>query len=159
MPADMRYCATLVECFEQYPNWPMLGDETRRQLVEHLAKTARDDHEAHAAIQDLLADPARASSPATNKVPTMGELTQWLMSQRDDQYDTPPPASRKGGCGREWPNWRYEDENGRHVSKCENGWVRRTIWREIGHMVNEDGTKAMQPYHFAGRCKCDGGWL
>lgn len=159
MPANERYCATLVQSFDQFPNWGMISEETKRRMVAHLAATARDDHEAHAAITDLLTDTARASSASTNRVPTIGELTQWITAQRGDQYDTPPPANRKGGCGREFPHWHYDDENGRHVSRCEGGWVRRTIWREIGHMVNEDGTKAMQPYHFAGRCKCDGGWL
>lgn len=159
MPASERYCATLVQTFDQFSNWGMISEETKRKLVEHIAATARDDHEAHAAITDLLNDAARAASPQTNRVPTIGELTQWIVSQRTDQYDTPAPASRKGGCGKVFDGWYYEDENGRHPSHCAGGWVRRTIWREIRGMVNEDGTKAMQPYHFSGRCKCEGGWL
>ena len=160
MAADLRYCATLVQCFEQFSNWPMIGDDGRKKLVEHLAATARDDHEAHAAVIAILQDQARASSPATNKVPTMGELSTWIMAQRDDQYDTPPPASSKGGCGKVFDGWTYHDEFGFHPSQCQGGWVRRTIWREVRGMVNEDGTKAMQPYHFSGRCKCqDGGWV
>jgi hypothetical protein len=159
MPADLRYCATLVQCFEQFSNWPMIGDDGRRRLVEHLASQARDDHEAHAAIQDLLADPARASSPATNKVPTMGELSQWLASQRQDQYDTPPPISSKGGCGKVFEGWFYDDHEGRHPSHCAGGWVRRTVWREVRGMVGEQGERLMQPYEYSGRCKCKGGWL
>lgn len=159
MSADLRYCATLVQCFEQFSNWPMIGEDGRLQLVKHLAATARDDDEAHAAIQALLSDPARASSPSTNRVPTMGELTQWLVSQRQDQYDTPPPASGKGGCGRVFDGWTYDDDNGRHQSACEGGWVRRTIYKQRGNMVNEDGSPLRQPYQFAGKCKCVGGWL
>lgn len=151
--------ARLVNRLDCLPFFSALTESGYRELYLAVAQEARSEMEADAAITALLSDAGRASNVDTNRVPSPGELRLWIRAQRDDQYDTPPPASRKGGCGREWPNWRYEDENGRHVSKCENGWVRRTIWREIGHMVNEDGTKAMQPYHFAGRCKCDGGWL
>lgn len=151
--------ARLVNRLDCLPFFSALTESGYRELYLAVAQEARSEMEADAAITALLSDAGRASNVDTNRVPSPGELRLWIRAQRDDQYDTPPPASSKGGCGREWPNWRYEDENGRHVSKCENGWVRRTIWREIGHMVNEDGTKAMQPYHFAGRCKCDGGWL
>lgn len=151
--------ARLVNRLDCLPFFSALTESGYRELYLAVAQEARSEMEADAAITALLSDAGRASNVDTNRVPSPGELRLWIRAQRDDQYDTPPPASSKGGCGREWPNWRYEDENGRHVSKCENGWVRRTIWREIGHMVNEDGTKAMQPYHFSGRCKCDGGWL
>lgn len=151
--------ARLVNRLDCLPFFSALTESGYRELYSAVAQEARSEMEADAAITALLSDAGRASNVDTNRVPSPGELRLWIRAQRDDQYDTPPPASSKGGCGREWPNWRYEDENGRHVSKCENGWVRRTIWREIGHMVNEDGTKAMQPYHFSGRCKCDGGWL
>ncbi len=142
MPANERYCAQLVQCFDQFANWSYISDETKAQLVRFLATNARDDHEAHAAIQDLLGDTARASSTATNRVPTTGELKVWLEAQR------PPEAPQSyaemvgddgvpnGGCGR-----------------CRDGWIFQT------KRVISKGSSVPQEYEFAGRCRCVGGWL
>ena len=142
MPANERYCAQLVQCFDQFANWSYISDETKAQLVRFLATNARDDHEAHAAIQDLLGDTARASSTATNRVPTTGELKVWLEAQR------PPEAPKayaemagddgvpNSGCGR-----------------CRDGWIFQT------KRVISKGSSVPQEYEFAGRCKCVGGWL
>ncbi len=151
--------ARLVNRLDCLPFFSALTESGYRELYAAVAQEARSEMEADSAITALLSDAGQASNVDTNRVPSPGELRLWIRAQREDQYDTPAPASSRRGCGRAFPNWHYEDDDGRHVSKCEGGWVRRTIWRQIGRLVNEDGTNAMQPYHFSGRCKCEGGWL
>jgi hypothetical protein len=128
MPANERYCLQLVQCFDQFSNWGYISEETKGSLVQFLAREAKDDHEAHAAVQDLLADPARASSSATNKVPTIGELQLWLHAQRP-QHESQAPITSRRGCG-----------------NCENGWIFREAWKSVG------GQRML--YSFAGKCPC-----
>lgn len=130
MPANERYCAQLVQSFDQYSNWGFISQETKISLIKFLADYARDDHEAHAAIVDLMGDTARAGSPATNKVPTVGELKLWIEAQRP-QHESPPPITSRRGCG-----------------QCENGWIFRTAWRTVNGQRRE--------YSFAGPCACGG---
>lgn len=128
MPANERYCAQLVNSFDQFSNWSFISVETKRSLVEFLAREARDDHEAHAAVCDLLGDVSRASSSATNKVPTTGELKLWLEAQRP-QHDTPAPIASRKGCG-----------------NCEGGWIFCEKWATV------NGQR--QKYSYAGLCAC-----
>lgn len=151
--------ARLVNRLDCLPFFSALTESGYRELYVAVAQEARSDMEAESAITALLSDVGRAANVDTNRVPSPGELRLWIRAQRDDQYDTPAPISSKRGCGKVFDGWHYEDEDGRHPSHCAGGWVRCTIWREIRGMVNEDGSKAMQPYHFSGRCKCEGGWL
>lgn len=143
MPANERYCARLIQCFDQFPNWGMISDETKAGLVRFLAAKARDDHEAHAAIQDLLADTERASSTATNRVPTTGELQVWLEAVRQPE---PAKSYREMGVDDDGvPNYT--------CGRCRDGWIFRT------KTVISKGSPLPQVYEFAGYCKCKGGWL
>jgi hypothetical protein len=162
MPANERYCAQLIQCFDQFANWSYISDETKAQLVRFLAVNARDDHEAHAAIQDLLGDTARASSTATNRVPTTGELKVWLESQRNGEAYQQAETTSKGGCGKVFEAWRYIDGDGHwQQSRCENGVVRRTVLKRVQGRLDEDGKELQQAYDYSGFCKChpQGGWL
>lgn len=91
MPANEIYCAQLVQFFDQFPNWSFVSQETKLNMIAFLSRTARDDHEAHAAVQDLM------ENQNTGKVPTISELRQWIEAQRDDEYK-PPQRSGKPAC-------------------------------------------------------------
>ena len=149
--------AAIINRLDGLPYFAALTEAGYRELYTALAQESRSEEEAHSAITALLSDAARASSAETNRVPSPGEVRLWVRSQRPDQYDSPPPASGKRGCGRVIDKWRHPDGG---PARCEGGWIHKREWREIRGMVNEDGTRAMQPYDFAGRCKCqDGGWV
>lgn len=144
MPASERYCAQLVQFFDQFPNWGFISDETKRQMVEFISRTARDDHEAHAAIEDLM------QNQTTGKVPTISELRHWIEIQREGvSYQPPAPENR--GCG--WQSAKDVDSEGK-PARCKDGWI---------HMVRKavvKGLPTLAEYSYAGKCpRCHGtGW-
>jgi hypothetical protein len=71
-------------------------------------------------------------------------------------------------CGRIIPGWTYveydpevmnvySNQKARLQSRCINGWIRRTVWRQAKGLVAEDGGPLWQPYHFTGKCRCQPG--
>lgn len=149
--------ARIINRLDCLPFFSQLTETGYKELYTALAQEASSVGEATSAITALLSDAGRAANAQTNRVPSPGEVRLWVRAQRDDQYDTPPPAASRSGCGRVFAGWETAEGQ---PSQCENGWVRRRIWKEIRGMVNEDGTPAMQPYDYSGRCKCqDGGWV
>lgn len=149
MPASERYCMELVLSFDQFPNWGFISETTKASLAKFLAQNARDDHEAHAAVCDLLADTARASSSQTNRVPTTGELKLWLESQRP-AHPNPPPPTEKRGCGAVFAKYQHPDGG---AARCEDSWL-RTVKRVI-----PTGRTEPEDFEVIGKCpKCYPGW-
>lgn len=141
MPASERYCAQLVQFFDQFPNWNFISDETKRQMVEFISRVARDDHEAHAAIQDLM------ENQTTGKVPTLSELRHWIEIQREG-VSYQPPAREKPGCG-------YQNASAAHPdggpTRCEDGWI------FVVKRVIVKGRTEAEDYTYAGKCpRCHG---
>lgn len=144
MPASERYCAQLVQFFDQFPNWNFISDETKRQMVEFISRVARDDHEAHAAVQDLM------ENQTTGKVPTLSELRHWIEIQREGVSYQPPPSESRG-CG--WQSAKEVDSDGT-PARCKDGWI------HISRKAVVKGSTALTAYTYAGKCpRCHGaGW-
>ena len=149
--------ARIINRLDGLPFFSAMTEAGYKELYSALAQEARSEMEAEEAVTALLSDAGRAGNVETNRVPSPGEIRLWVRAQRQDQYDTPPPASGRSGCGKVFEKWEHPDGG---KARCEHGWVRRRIWKEIRGMVDEHGGRAMQPYDFSGRCKCqDGGWV
>lgn len=136
MPANERYCAQLIGYFDQFSNWSFISDDTKRQMVDFMARACRDDHEAHAAVQDIL------ENQTTGKVPTIAELRHWIEIQREG-VPYQPPAPENGGCG--WQSEKEVDSEGK-PARCNDGWI---------HIVRKavvKGLPTLAEYSYTGKC-------
>lgn len=141
MPANERYCAELVQFFDQFPNWGFVSDETKRNMVAFIARTARDDHEAHAAIQDLM------ENQTTGKVPTISELRHWIEIQREG-IPYQPPTREKPGCGAVFAQYQHPDGG---ATRCEDGWI------HVTKRIIPKGRTEPEDFTFSGKCpRCHG---
>lgn len=141
MPANERYCAQLIGYFDQFSNWNFISDDTKRQMVAFMARVCRDDHEAHAAVQDIL------ENQTSGKVPNIAELRHWIEVQREG-VPYQPPAREKPGCG-------YQNANAAHPdggpTRCEDGWI------FVVKRVIVKGRTDAEDYTYAGKCpRCHG---
>lgn len=133
MRPSKQFCKSQIERMEGLPYYAAIGPHGFQELVNTLQGSSPCEESAKAAVDAILSDTSRASSPETNRVPSPGELIIWLKSQREDQYDSPSNYS------------------GRHCPRCENG--RPPGW--ITFTVTAHGL----PYAFAGKCPdCNPGW-
>jgi hypothetical protein len=86
------------------PYFGTIGPNGFTELVNALQESAADEWKARAAVDAILADTSRASSPETNRVPSPGELRVWVEAQ-SPTLDEDKPA-------------------GVFCGHCDNGWVR-----------------------------------
>ena len=114
------------------PYFSKIGRPGYAELCSTLARTAQDEREAEAAISALLNDEARSQNREMDKVPSPGELRQWVLSQRAAPVE-------------------QQVSYGQHCDRCRNG--RPPGW--VTHMRTHRG----QQYEYAGKCPaCNPQW-
>jgi len=98
---------------EGLPYYASIGANGFQELVDALQAAAETEDLARAAVGNLLADLARASSPETNRVPSPGELRAWVSAVIDAErnvWKSPPPLGhcfRCSGTGKVGqPGWK-----------------------------------------------------
>lgn len=135
------------------PKFGFIPAEAFTALVDTLAGYADDADHAKRAVDLMLARKSLPEAPQD----IADALNEAKHHQREEE-----PTRATGGCGREYSGMTYldYDPNSKslamilHQSRCENGWVRVTKWKEVPGMLDNDGLPLKQPYHFSGKCGC-----
>ena len=127
MQPSKQFCKRQIERMEGLPYYATIGTHGFTELVNALVDSAASDDIARAAVDAILSDTSRASSPETNRVPSPGELRVWVQAQAPPPLDDQRPARQF--CG-----------------GCESGWVRATesargfVYEGVGRCVCQGGT-------------------
>jgi len=115
------------------PYFGKIGQHGYAELVSVLVRTAKDEREAAEAISTLLTDETRSGDREKERVPTPGELRQWVLAQRGPEVEQPAPG------------------DGRHCDRCRNG-------RPPGWVMTSRLSKGNY-YEFWGKCpNCNPNW-
>ena len=164
MACDRMTVQTHLRKMSQLPYFATVSSETFSSWVTIMANGADDIPHAVRAVNTLLQARALPTSP--------DDISDAVNATR--QHEEPSARYADGCCGRVFPGWTYVDYDFREEadfdepkdsdyakvlipSKCENGRVRRTVWRPAAGRFQENGRPFMQPYDFSGKCKCQPG--
>jgi hypothetical protein len=125
--ASQRFCAEQIQRLGVLKDSGYRLERSFKSLWEALARYAKTNEEAEAAITLLLDDPQRAADSHRNGVPEPAELMVWVTAARGSSEGS-PQVELQGLCG-----------------LCENGWV-STTFRARG-----------MEYSAVAKCECQGG--
>ena len=93
MPISFELAAQRIEMLSGLPYYQNTLPEAMASLIHALASEADSDAMACNAMEALRSDVARASSSATNRMPSPGEIRVWVQHEKDKakRYWVSPP--------------------------------------------------------------------
>ena len=164
MACDRMTVQTHLRQLSQLPYYATVTSETFSAWVTIMANGADDIPHVVRAVNALLQARALPTSP--------DDISDAVNATRE--HESPAAIYAGGCCGRMFPGWTYvgydprievdldnpQDNDCAKVlipSRCENGRVLRTVWREVKGLIQENGRPYLQPYDFSGKCKCQPG--
>ena len=93
MPISFELAAQRIEMLSGLPYYQNTLPEAMASLIHALAAEADSDAMACNALEAMRSDIARASSSATNRMPSPGEIRVWVQHEKDKarRYWVSPP--------------------------------------------------------------------
>ncbi len=116
MKPTLKFCGEQIARFDGMPGYASMGHAGGRERAEALRDESPSEEVARAAMDALISDTCRASSPELNKLPTPGEIRVWVQAEVErltERFAPPEKPSfclRCGGAGKVlpdgfWPNF------------------------------------------------------
>lgn len=100
MPISKQFCKSQIERFEGLPYYGSIGQNGFVELVNALQIVSKTEEIAALLVTGILMDRTRAMNPATNRVPTPGELNDWAYRIMEDISMRPVRETRDAKCRR-----------------------------------------------------------
>jgi len=100
MPISKQFCKAQIERFEGLPYYASIGQNGFVELVNALQTVSKTEEIATMVVTGILMDRTRAMNPATNRVPTPGELNDWAFRAMEDIAMRPVKESKRTTCRR-----------------------------------------------------------
>lgn len=98
MAISKQFCKSQIERFEGLPYYASIGQNGFVELVNGLQSVCSTEEIATLVVSGILLDRTRAMNPATNRVPTPGELHDWSYRVYEEISRRPVPQPKRTVC-------------------------------------------------------------